>query len=248
MRGKVWISLLALSIGCGATTGNRGELTAEERLRRAERWIEKGKYEKAIVELQDLLAKFPGAEWAPEARFFLAEGYYRSGDYPDAISEYEQVIEQYGLSPWAERAQFRIGMCYLKQSLPPTLDQEETRKALEAFRRFLEDYPESPLAEKAEEHIRECRDKLAEKLYRMGRVYLKLGHPEAAEIYFRDLLKEYPDSRWAPWALYELGRLAKDRGDIGEAERAFEEVLSGKGEESLKRRAREALKKLKAKG
>jgi len=210
--------------------------------------MEKGKYEKAIAELQDLLAKFPGAEWAPEAQFLLAEGYYRSGDYSSAISEYEQVVEQYGLSPWAERAQFQIGMCYLKQSLPPSLDQEDTYKALEVFGRFLEDYPESPLAERAKGYIRKCRDKLAEKLYRMGLVYRKLGHPEAAEIYFRDLLKEYPDSRWAPWALYELGRLAEDRGDLGEARRAFEEVLSGEGEESLKHRAREALKKLKAEG
>jgi len=248
MMGKVWVASALILVGCAATGGKVEDLTPEMRLRRAEMWIKKGKCERAIEELQELLTRFPGAEWAPEARFFLGEAYYRCGDYASAVSEYQQVVEQYGLSPWAERAQFKIAMSYLRQSLPPTLDQEETKRALEAFRRFLEDYPDSPLAKEAERHVRECLDKLAEKLYRMGKVYLKLGHPEAAEIYFRDLLNEYPDSKWAPWANYELGRMAMERGDLEEARRAFGEVLAGNGDERVKRKAREALKKLEVKG
>ncbi|HIE04707.1 MAG TPA: outer membrane protein assembly factor BamD [Candidatus Latescibacteria bacterium] len=248
MRGKVWIASALILSGCAATGGKVEDLTPEMRLQRAKTWIKEGRYERAIGELQELLTRFPGAEWAPEARFFLGEAYYRSGDYASAVSEYGQVVEQYGLSPWAERAQFKIAMSYLRQSLPPTLDQEETRKALEAFRRFLEDYPDSPLAGEARRHVRECLDKLAEKLYRIGKVYLKLGHPEAAKIYFRDLLDEYPNSKWTPWAKYELGRIAMERGDLEEARRAFGEVLAGDGDERVKRKAREALKKLEVRG
>ena len=59
---------------------------------------------------------------------------------------------------------------------------------------FIEDFPESDLVKDAEKAIDDLRNKLAEKDFEVGRLYLKLEEYESAIIYFRSVLNNYYDT------------------------------------------------------
>ena len=57
--------------------------------------------------------------------------------------------------------------------------------------------------------------KLAERDYDTGRHYLKRGLLDSSLLYFEEVASQYPDTEWAPWALYQMidvfGRIGYQR-------------------------------------
>jgi outer membrane protein assembly factor BamD len=122
-------------------------------------------------------------------------------------------------------AQFKIAYCDYKLSPKPSLDQTYTVKAVENFQRFIEDFPQSDLAAKAETLLKVCRTKLAEKEYKAGELYMKLRDYHGAHVYFGSVIDNYYDTGFVEdatyWKAESLYRLRKD----SEARAVFEELL-----------------------
>ena len=221
-RHLLILPLIALVAFSGMNCSNRKlrkGLPAEERLALAKKMFEKGRYLDAKTEFQVLVVSGAGTAIADEAQFYLAECYYHLKDYVTAVAEYERLIRMFPNSPWVDDAQYKIGMSYFKLSPNPGLDQEFTKKALQAFQVFLEDYPDSELRPEVEERMRQCREKLAEKEFRAGVLYRKMGYHKSALIYFDSVLEEYYDTSWAEKALYWK---AKELEKLGEPDKALE--------------------------
>jgi len=57
--------------------------------------------------------------------------------------------------------------------------------------------------------------KLAEQDYETGLHYLKRGLLDSALLYFEQVATEFPETEWAPWALYQMvdvfGRIGYER-------------------------------------
>lgn len=233
--------------GCASSSLRKAELTPEERYKQAFRLLEKGEYERAIEAFQVLIYSFPGSEIVDKAQYGLAESYFGLKDYLSAAMEYEQLVEHYPSSPLADDAQFKVALCYFRQSPKPSLDQEDTRKALEAFYRFMEDYPDSPLVPDAQTGIKDCRTKLAEKQYLNAKLYLKLKQYNAAQLYFEDILTRFPDTQWAMPAQFGMGVALLKQKKLDEALMAFQKVQSSEGgaeSEFQKTLRQEALRKI----
>jgi len=238
----VVVTAYMLSAQCASS--QKTELSAKDRYQLASKYLEKKEYAKAIEEFQTLVYNFPGSEWVDDAQYGLAESYFLSGDYVNALFEYERIVNDFSMSPFAEKAQFKIAMCYFKQSLDASLDQEDTYRALEAFANFLEDYPNSTLAEEARAKYSACRAKLAEKAYKNGELYLKMDQYGAALLYFREVLDRYGDTPWVRYAQFGIGRAFLKQGKRDEARRAFEKVVQNGTDERLKRKATQKLKEI----
>jgi len=69
-----------------------------------------GKYEQAIVELQDFLKKFPSSEHAANAQYWLGEAFYVQHRYDTALIEFERVVTRYPTSPKFSDALLKLGL------------------------------------------------------------------------------------------------------------------------------------------
>ena len=58
-----------------------------------------GKYEQAIVELQEFLKKYPGSEHAANAQYWVGYSYYALKDYKTALAQQRKLIAMYPASP-----------------------------------------------------------------------------------------------------------------------------------------------------
>jgi hypothetical protein len=83
-------------------------------------------------------------------------------------------------------------MSYWKQTRPAPYDQEMTRRSIAQFERFLTLFPDHPNAAEIKQYRLTARDRLAEKAFRNGRLYLKLHHWDPARYYFALVRSDYP--------------------------------------------------------
>ncbi len=69
------------------------------------------------------------------------------------------------------------------------------------FERFASNYPESPLIDSVNYYQNLLLERRAERDYRVGKLYHKLGHPQSTAIYMKEFLDLYPKSKRRPEAL-----------------------------------------------
>ncbi|MCK4547588.1 MAG: outer membrane protein assembly factor BamD [Candidatus Eisenbacteria sp.] len=208
LRVLPWLILGMFSV-CGWSCGGSSpqvRLDPRDQLVLSKHDFERKKYMKVIPDFQVLTFNYPGTAEGMEAQFLLAESYRLSKQFDLAREAYQDLIRDYPQSPRREEAQFKIGVAYLEESLPAEYDQELTWKALEEFDVFLAEFPDSPILEQARQAMNECREKMAEKDYKNGNLYLKMGYTEAARRTFERVIEEYPTTRSAPPAFLGMAR------------------------------------------
>ena len=146
----------------------------------------------------------PGFNHAAEARLLLAEVQYSNGRYIESRSEYQRVIDRWPADTVAVRA--ALGVCRSLAKLSPITqrDQAFTRQARLACRQVAGDFAGTIMGLEAEWLADEMIRKLAERDYDTGRHYLRRGLLDSALLYFEEVASEYPDTEWAPWALYRM--------------------------------------------
>ncbi len=157
----------------------------------------------------------PGFNSAAQARLLLAEVQYSNGLYIESRSEYQRVIDRWPADTVAVRA--APGVCRSLSSLSPITqrDQGFTRQARLSCRQVAGDFAGTLMGLEAERLADAMMLKLAEQDYDTGRHYLRRGLLDSALLYFEEVASEYPETEWAPWALYRMidafGRIGYQR-------------------------------------
>lgn len=215
----------ALSPGCGDQYLGPPADTPAGQLEYARHLLERGSYYDAISELTLFTAENPGSGLLDTALFYLGEAYLGKRDYPMAAAEFERLLREFPGSGHAPAARFSLGVAYDEQSLPAELDPTMTERAIEQFLLFMRLHPESPHVPEARERVNALRGKMAKKAYLNGRLYIKLKQPEAARFYFDIVASEYPESEYAPNALFEGARAYEMEGNTTSAIGRYKELL-----------------------
>ena len=146
----------------------------------------------------------PGFSSGAQARLLLAEVQYSNELYIESRSEYQRVIDRWPADTVAVRA--ALGVCRSLASLSPITqrDQGFTRQARLSCRQVAGDFAGTLMGLEAGRLADEMMLKLAEQDYDTGRHYLRRGLLDSALLYFETVASEYPDTEWAPWALYRM--------------------------------------------
>lgn len=215
-----------------------------EKLEIADGLFNRGKYQDAIVEYKDYLAVFAGDERSDYAQFKLAEAYRLDENYPLAAVEYRILINDYGYSEYVDDAFYLESLCYYKQARRVERDQTKTFEARSRIIRFLRLFPNSPRMDEAKELLAEINDKLADKKFMAAKLYFSLEHYNAASIYFRNVVDEYPDTRWAVKSHYYLGRILEESGKIERAADEYRMVTSSSSNVEEKDKAAKRLERI----
>ncbi len=234
--------VLLVLAACASTPPQARDASSQYEL--AQQLLDDREFDKAIVEFQKLLFNYPESVWADEAQMGLGKAYFESGQYLLAEMAYKRVLELYPDKPAAPEADAMIGLALLERTRKAGLDQEMTWRAKSHLERFLRTYPDHSSAPKVREALVECLDRLAEKDYKNGRFYLKIGRPDAARRYFERVLTDYPGTHWAAEALLGRAECNRHEGDLDAALRDYKMLVENHAGTAAARKARQKLERL----
>jgi len=215
----------ALVLGGCSPMPEIGEATTEETYALGAAAAARGDHLLAIEAMNRVLSQSPLHELADDALLALAESHRAMRDFASAEAEYARLSTDYPRSPLVPEASYRLGLAYRDQSLPPALDQTMTERAIAQFEQFLAEHPDDPFAPDAKEGVAELRSRLAQKAYESARLYLTLKNGASARVYFEAVVRDYPDTPWAPRALLAQARSAAADGLPDEARGAYERLM-----------------------
>lgn len=219
--------ILALALaGCATNRVNPAQLTADELYTRAMGFYEAGNMGRALPLMESFVQLHFGDPRSPDVRFELGEAYKRRRQWITAAAHYQRLVEDYPTSEHALAARFGSCESYYNLSPRPQLDQDYTYTAIAHCGALAENFPGTPEAEKAEEYRIELRDKLAEKVYMNARHYMRRRAYDAAVVYFRDVVSNFPQTRFAPMAIQSMVEAFEIMGYVEEAEAQRERLLS----------------------
>jgi tol-pal system protein YbgF len=66
----------------------------------------------AVLELTDLIARYPDHTLAPAAQLWIGQAYYQQRDYRQSLVELKRVMEAYSKSPQVADALLKSGLCH----------------------------------------------------------------------------------------------------------------------------------------
>ena len=204
MRTKSYILLLLFTVfltSCGEYQKLLKSRDPEEKYQAALRYFNDQQYVKSQTLLDDVSNYYKGTERSEDVLAYLARSYMGQKAYESATDYYQAYVRNYPKGKYATEAYFQIGHCQYLDSPDARLDQDITRKAIEAFTLFVELYPESPYAEQAYTEMAELFDKLALKELKSAQLYYNLGtylgnNYQSCEIVAKNALKNYPSNSY----------------------------------------------------
>src|SRR5713226_7886005 len=172
--------------------------------------IKHGRHEVGRLNLQTLINTYPDSEYLAKAKLTIADSYYKEGgtaNITQAIQAYKDFGVFFPMMPEAAYAQLQVAMAHYRQIEKPDRDRTQAKEAEDEFQTFLMKYPNEPLAPKAEQHLREVQEVLAEGDYRIGYFYYVKGDKKAAESRLRSVVNRYPLYSKSDRALWMLGNI-----------------------------------------
>lgn len=202
--------VLVLSLGLAGCVGGRIEeveftdLPADQLYNEGLVLMNEGDYRTASLKFEEVDRLHPHTEFGRKSQMMLAFTAYSRGQYPEAINAARRFIALHPNHEDAAYAQYLIGNSYYKQMPDVTRDQEETKKAMNAFEVLLEKYPDSQYAADARAKILATQDQLAGKQMEIGRYYLERNDNLAAVNRFRIVVEDYQQTRHVEEALFRL--------------------------------------------
>jgi len=150
-------------------------------------------YRKAIESFENLKDWYPFSQYAVLAELKLGDAHYCRKDYEEAIFAYQEFENLHPKNEAVPYVVYQTGRCHFDRLQTIDRDQTMAWEAAQTFERLIRNYPNSPFAKKAAEHIRVCEKNLAEHEFYVGRFYYKSKHYKAALERFKTVLKSYPD-------------------------------------------------------
>ena len=202
------IALLSVTFLFGSSCRNKNLIRPNEpvniafeksmRLYENEKWVDAANGFEVVTRIGR------GSNYSQDAQYYLGQSYYKSKQYILAASEFERFVSYYPQDERREEVEYMMALCFYEQSPRYRLDQTPTRRAIELFQLFNNNYPDSEYVIESAEHIDELRNKLARKTYEAGQFYRRIDSYKAATIYYDLTIDMYPESRYAEEALIRL--------------------------------------------
>jgi outer membrane protein assembly factor BamD len=192
--------------------------------------MKKGKYDVARITLQTLINTYPDSEFVARAKLSVADSWYAEGGtaaLQQAEMEYTDFQTFFPNMAEAAEAQLKVANIHYKQMEKPDRDFTHAKRAEEAYRTLIQNYPDSKLVPDAKQRLREVQEVLAEREYRIGRFYLLRESWAAAIARLKSLTDSYPLYSKADDALMMLGGAYEREIDTIRASK-FEETTKGK--------------------
>lgn len=198
MKVRIYFFLIVLVLvsSCGVYERTLKSTDFELKKAYAKQYYAEGQYAKTTELLSQILARYRATEEAEELNWINATAYYKMKDYYMASTYYKSFIEMFPFGVHAEEAYFLAAMCDYMISPRPELDQDNTNKAIEGFKIFMNKFPYSEKFGECGSLIKELEEKLVEKSYLNAKLYYQMNEYKAAVTALNNSLKEHADTKY----------------------------------------------------
>jgi outer membrane assembly lipoprotein YfiO len=216
---------------------------AEEQFKYALRFLDEGKPEKAMEELENLVKRYPNAKIVADALFQLGVLQEKSSDNYKAFKTYRKIMETYPQSPRMDEVverTYAIGNLFLSGEKPRVMGMAilpAVPKAVEVFKAISENAPFSAYGDRA--------------TFNLGIAYKKTHQYEEALQTFQRLSDDYPNSELVSDARFQLADTAfqmsirktdRDLLALDTAEKSAEEFMKEYPDSHISPKAMELVK------
>ena len=207
---RFWISLLALvglaAAGCSRGFDIRRYADSSDRLFQvALREYNARRWDNAVTAFERLTTDLSARDsLLPRAYYYLAQAHDRRDEHLLAAQSFNRLAETFPDDTLADDALFGAARSYQRLWRKPALDAEHGQQAIATLRTLLSTFPTSPLAARATARIGEIEQWLAVKDYDSGMHYFRRKAYDSAIIYFKDVVRNYPNAPQARDAYLRL--------------------------------------------
>jgi outer membrane protein assembly factor BamD len=150
-----------------------------------------GRYKRAIESFQRLREEYPLHQMAILAELGIADSFFSSEEYAEAEISYNEFINLHPTNENLPYAMYQLGMCHYNQMFSIDRDQTETKRARKEFERLIARFPGSKFSFMAEKMLRDCKQRLGEHEFYVGRFYFKRELYKAALRRFEGISRDY---------------------------------------------------------
>jgi outer membrane protein assembly factor BamD len=157
-------------------------------------YFEAEEYVRAGTLFDQISTVYRGTTKADTVFYYQAKSYFNQRDYILAGHHFKNLASNFPNSVYAEESDYMVAYCHYKLSPKPSLDQENSVKAINYFQLFMIKYPTSDRIAEAKAYIDEMRNKLVQKSYLSAKLYYNLEDYKASIIALQNSLNEYPET------------------------------------------------------
>ncbi|MDR0305853.1 MAG: outer membrane protein assembly factor BamD [Chitinispirillales bacterium] len=239
-----WIlvfTVAAAFIICGCASNSsklikKGLYKCESRFETAKKNFDKRNYGGAIRILDEIKYQCGGSPMMDTVIYYTAMSHFHLKQYIDARTEFENLQHEHPRSPFVEEARYRLAQMRYLQSRSSSRDQSETREAVRLFGDYMDLYPQGVHLDSARHFSSLAVNKLAEKEFNIAMFYRKQREHEAALIYFRTVMTQYPESKFTSESVIGMVEALTALGRVEDAREIVDELDIADFSETLRRR------------
>jgi outer membrane protein assembly factor BamD len=204
------------------------------KFQKAREFYLRGEYFKAQPLLEELVSAYRGSELSESIYYYYAYCDFHMGAHQTAAFHFKQFNQLFPSSPKAEEMDFMYAYCMHMDSPNPSLDQQNSLKAIEGMQLFVNKYPLSNRVEQCNRMIEQLRNKLRTKAFESAMLFYRMQDYRASAVTLQHLLIEYPDldeREKVKWLVVESYFLLASNSIESKKAQRYEQVL--KAHESL---------------
>ncbi len=165
-----------------------------EKMSYAEAALDSGNCFRALPLYDELMQLTRGTEQAPDIHWNRALTHDCVNDFYLSRYYFQSFAKTVPNDARVEEAFFRAALCSFYLSPGASLDQTETRSAIDELQLFMDRYPSSALRDSSQAMVDNLRSKLELKAFENARLYHKTGNYKSATIAMKHAMEDYPGS------------------------------------------------------
>ncbi|HNX94174.1 MAG TPA: outer membrane protein assembly factor BamD [Holophaga sp.] len=204
--------------------------TATDIVEEAELRLQRKQWTDARTLLRVVEENLPSSKEYPRAKLLLGDSYFFSTvpSFPEAVVEYQSFLTYFPKHEQKPYALYQIALCHYATIETAERDQSETRKAIDAFQKLINEAPGSIYAVDAKAKLNQCWHRLAESELQVGIFYVKT-YPASNAGYKRikNAMEAYPDFVDRERAYFFLGEAMRShRMEMSQLEQFGKDYLA----------------------
>jgi TolA-binding protein len=211
MTFRAWLLLLAAVLLTASAIAAEPDPAATRDFNATAALQNSGFYERARDRWKEFLARYPQDERLDRANYYLGIAQLKSDQFAEAKTTFEQLLAKYPNFAQRDKAQFNLGFAlyFLAEQSKQPADYQKAAAALELVPK---NYGQSDVRDRAV-------------FYQASAQYLA-GDAKAARAAYERFANDFRDSPLLPDALFALGALCQQQGDLAKSAETYRAFLA----------------------
>lgn len=200
----LFLSVAIVLFGCSEYNKVLKSSDLDYKIEKAIEYYNDGKCYQALPILEELIGLVRGTQLAEDVYYYHAKSNYCVGDYYLANYYFSNFTKNFSFSERAEECQFLAAMCSYNLSPKFSLDQTDSKVAINELQLFIDRYPGSTLRDSCEKMIGNLNRKLERKSFEVAQLYVKTENFKSAILALQYAMEDFPDSPYREEMMFQL--------------------------------------------